>query len=141
MLRKLKRFTALSAGERGDFLRSLVLLPGISLGLRVFGYRRCHGWLVRPLGPRAANSLAGDTAHMVAAACALMPLRPTCLTRSMALNYLLRRHGLPAELRIGVRKTDERFAAHAWVECAGEAFGQSDGGAEYTPFERSTPSS
>jgi hypothetical protein len=141
MLRKLKRFTALTAGERGDFLRSLLLLPGISLGLRLFGYRRCHGWLVRPPGQKATNAQARDTAQMVAAACALMPLRPTCLTRSLALNYLLRRHGLPAELRIGVRKADEQFAAHAWVECAGEAFGQSDGGAAYTPFERITPSS
>jgi hypothetical protein len=77
---------------------------------------------------------------MVASACGLFPLRPTCLTRSLALVYLLRRRGLPAELRIGVRKTGEAFGAHAWVECQGESFGQRDGGAEYSAFERISPS-
>ncbi|MFO0895995.1 MAG: lasso peptide biosynthesis B2 protein [Pirellulales bacterium] len=133
---------SLPAAQRSDFLRSLALLLGISLGLRLFGFRRCHGWLVKPTreGPLVDVPSAAETARMVAAACAFLPLRPTCLTRSLALTRLLRRHGQPAELRIGVRKVNEQFAAHAWVECQGEAFGRGDGGPEYAPFERITPS-
>ena len=31
----------------------------------------------------------------------------------------LRKRGIPAELRLGVRKVDDDFSAHAWIECAG----------------------
>jgi hypothetical protein len=43
----------------------------------------------------------------------------TCLKRSLILLRLLRKRGIPAELRLGVRKVDDDFSAHAWIECAG----------------------
>jgi hypothetical protein len=46
---------------------------------------------------------------------------PTCLHRSLTLWWLLRRQGVASELRIGVRKEQGRFEAHAWVERAGVA--------------------
>ena len=47
------------------------------------------------------------------------PCTVTCLRRSLALGWLLRRRGLPAQLRVGVGKDDGRTHAHAWVELAG----------------------
>ena len=42
--------------------------------------------------------------------------RPLCLVRSVALKRLLDRHGFSGSLvKIGVRMTRGRFAAHAWV--------------------------
>ena len=35
------------------------------------------------------------------------------------LQQLLRRHGIESDLRIGTRKAEGRFEAHAWVECEG----------------------
>jgi hypothetical protein len=43
------------------------------------------------------------------------------LSRSTSVWWLLRRRGVPAELRIGVRKSHRELKAHAWVECQGMA--------------------
>jgi hypothetical protein len=42
--------------------------------------------------------------------------RPLCLVRALALQDLLTRHGITgSEIRVGVRRRDGVFAAHAWV--------------------------
>ena len=50
----------------------------------------------------------------------------SCLARSIALVWLLRGHGMPADLRIGVTDADA-FEAHAWVVCGGKALTASRG--------------
>lgn len=64
------------------------------------------------------RTLAERTARGVAVAGALFPGRAVCLEQSLALFVLLRRRGVPAELRIGVQARP--FHAHAWVELDGE---------------------
>ncbi len=49
----------------------------------------------------------------------LLPTDSRCLVRSLVLMRLLARRGLGSSLIIGVR-TEPDFAAHAWVEHAGE---------------------
>jgi hypothetical protein len=61
---------------------------------------------------------------MVGAAVRYSFAQYTCLEESLALWYLLRKQGIPACLRIGVRKEKEQFEAHAWVELRGEALNQ-----------------
>lgn len=39
-----------------------------------------------------------------------------CQPRSLALARLLQLHGLPARIRVGVRRSPEGFTGHAWVE-------------------------
>jgi hypothetical protein len=56
---------------------------------------------------------------MVSIAARHGPFRPACLTRALVLEALLARAGIRGGLRIGVRKTEGRFEAHAWVEHAG----------------------
>ena len=58
-------------------------------------------------------------ARMEAAAARHLPFQPNCLEQSLALWWLLRRRGIPADLRIGVRKDAANFEAHAWVEAGG----------------------
>ena len=55
-------------------------------------------------------------AHAVALAYRLLGLPRTCLNESLALFGLLRRQGIDARFRLGVRKEGERLAAHAWVQ-------------------------
>lgn len=43
-----------------------------------------------------------------------------CLVRSLVLTRLLARREIPATFVIGAR-TEPKFLAHAWVECAGHA--------------------
>jgi hypothetical protein len=57
-------------------------------------------------------------ARLVQAVTACYPLG-TCLKRSLILFRLLRRRGIPAELRLGVRTVEGTFSAHAWIECGG----------------------
>lgn len=47
------------------------------------------------------------------------PCRMRCLTQSLVLFRILRRRGLAAELRIGVRRVGDNLNAHAWVEYDG----------------------
>ena len=49
----------------------------------------------------------------------LLPTDSRCLMRSLVLTGLLARRGVSSSLIIGVR-SDPEFAAHAWVELAGQ---------------------
>jgi hypothetical protein len=40
---------------------------------------------------------------------------------SLALAWLLKRHGIPSVLRLGVNRSPEHFTAHAWIEVQGIA--------------------
>jgi hypothetical protein len=53
--------------------------------------------------------------------------RPQCLVRSMALSRMLVARGIGgAVVRVGVRRQEGKFLAHAWVELAGETLGDVD---------------
>jgi hypothetical protein len=50
--------------------------------------------------------------------------RPPCLVRAVALNRLLDRRGIPgSRIRVGVRKDEHDFVAHAWVELGDRVLG------------------
>jgi hypothetical protein len=54
-------------------------------------------------------------------------IRPQCLVRSVALSRMLNARGISgAVVRVGVRRKDGEFLAHAWVELAGETLGDAD---------------
>ena len=49
---------------------------------------------------------------------------PACLEQSVALWWLLGRQGIASSVRIGTRKSEEKFEAHAWVERDGVALNE-----------------
>lgn len=115
----------LSWPDRGRLAQSLVLLPLVGASLRVLGFGRTRALLTR-LAPPPREGAAGEgraraTARLVEAAAREGPYRANCLRRSLVLWWLLRRQRVPAELRLGVRKRDGSFEAHAWVELDGRA--------------------
>ena len=71
----------------------------------------------------ASNGLTNveDTITVVVAAvdraCRYYPTSPACLQRSVALASMLRKRGIAADLKIGIRQFP--FASHAWVEVGG----------------------
>ena len=91
------------------------------------GFRKTQASLQKHLSsPKNASRTfapggADPTVRMVRAAVRHSIGHPTCLEESLALWWLLGCRGISSELRIGVRKHDERFEAHAWVECEGMA--------------------
>ncbi len=104
--------------------RLVFLLPAVGASLRLLGFKRTRDLLERFAPPLAQKRLdeialfenANGIARLVAIAANHGPYRATCLRQSLALWWLLRRRGIPAELRIGVRKDDGDLKAHAWVE-------------------------
>jgi Transglutaminase-like superfamily len=130
----LRRFRMLEPGARGLFLRAAVLLPWISLSLRLRGFRATQSSLQKRL-PRALTAISDQssrtqaestalTARMVRSAAHRTWGSPACLEQSLALWWLLGRQGIASSVRIGTRKTDQKFEAHAWVECDGVALNE-----------------
>jgi hypothetical protein len=69
-------------------------------------------------------------ARAVARVLSLLPADSRCLVRSLVLLRVLARRGVASTLVIGVRPGSE-FAAHAWVECAGDSL-IPDGAGEFS---------
>jgi Transglutaminase-like superfamily len=68
-------------------------------------------------------------------ACAWYPKQALCLQRSFVTTYLLRKHGVPAQMVLGAQKLP--FKAHAWVEVDGQAVNErSNVQATYAVWER-----
>ena len=55
-------------------------------------------------------------------ACVWYPKRALCLQRSFVTAYLLRKHGVSAQMVLGAQKLP--FKAHAWVEVDGRAINE-----------------
>jgi hypothetical protein len=125
------RYRALDPEARRLFWRAVRLLAVIGVSLRLRGFQQTKARLRKKLPvPAAEHQGTADalqkTCRMVKAAAHYGPGHPTCLEQSLALWFLLQRQGIPAQLRIGVRKLPEKFEAHAWVECDGVALNQGE---------------
>jgi Transglutaminase-like superfamily len=125
MWERLQRFKSLDPASRQLFLRAWILLRLISIGLTIRGFRGTHSALqgFLPALNKAHRIAAGPkssevhrTVRMVRAAARYGIGSPTCLDKSLALWWLLERQGISATLRIGTRKSNGVFEAHAWVE-------------------------
>src|SRR4051812_41576578 len=119
---RLKKFSALSPGERGYFVRVVLMLAFVRVAL----------WLV-PLGTlrrylagvraKPADALMGNVdvlarvARFVTSGARFVP-RASCLTQALAAQALLKQETVESTLRIGVERTAQGvFRAHAWLEC------------------------
>jgi Transglutaminase-like superfamily len=63
------------------------------------------------------NRVIEEVCAAMAKACGYYPKTAACLQRSAALTWMLRQHGVPAELVVGVNQFP--FKCHAWVEVRG----------------------
>jgi len=133
MWERLQRFNALPRPAKALFLRAVLLLPFLAVSLRLRGFQATKRWLQKFPSHLKDSPAAPDceiivklTVRMILAAERFFPIHSSCLERSMALWWLLGRQGIASQLRIGVRKDGEKFAAHAWVEREGIAIGESE---------------
>ena len=122
------RYRRLSKGERLDLMLGFLLIPAAVGFVRLFGLRR---WKMKAEQGRGINSEssridsvklteARTTARLIEAASRYGIVQGNCLSKSLALSWLLRRKGILADLRIGAMKTGDGLEAHAWVETRGE---------------------
>ena len=124
---KISKLRTLSAQEWRYLLIALLLLPMLRVALRGWGFRRVFGMLVRTTprfcvrSPSLSDAEIARLVRMVNVAGAYGPVRANCLPQSLVVWWLLRRHGVPSELRLGVSRRGGGFQAHAWVERDGVA--------------------
>ena len=133
------RWLELPPCERWVLLGMMVGLPVISASLWVFGVVRTRRWLERLSSSDALrNAEAADLqssqrmSRLAEIAGRRGAVPATCLRQSLLVYWLLRRRGFAPELKIGVRKRESLFDAHAWVELQGVPLGQAN--LSHTPF-------
>jgi hypothetical protein len=121
---RLRNFLRRPLCDQAVFLRTVLLLWGIRLGLWILPYRPLRdvlSWAARIVArpsPPGADS-ADRILWAVPSAARFVP-RATCLVQSLAGKFLLERLGRPCRLTIGVAKDDQgAFSAHAWLTCEG----------------------
>jgi hypothetical protein len=107
------------------FTQAWILLLVADLGLRTLPFARLDRWLAPKVQGRADEAAVGRLVWATASAARhhLYPMR--CLPQALCLRRLLGRHGIAAELKIGVARQDGELAAHAWVERKGRPVGES----------------
>ena len=140
-----RRFSDLSSRERRLLVCMVLLVPTFVLAHRLLGLNRVQ-WVLNRSLPRAegvyhseaqAIELARSVSRIVRIAATRGLCHATCLQQSVLVHGLLTRHGVVSELRIGVSRRSGRFAAHAWVECLGQAVNEApDVAIRYAPFPR-----
>lgn len=141
----LRKFRELSPRDRVLLLKLWLLLPIVAVLLRLLDYLRTLRILSRwsqaaPVQarlPADAMSYALRLGRLATIAGRYVPTNGSCLRQSLLVWWLLRRKGMPAELRIGVR-TQEGFTAHAWVEVDGQPVNDTpDVGERFAAFDGS----
>ena len=140
---RLVQFHDLSAVQKRMLLAAWLWLPFFWLGLRVLGLARFQARLLKaPVRSTVYLALPnikalGETVNIAARH---SPFPVTCLSRSLLLDWLLRRRNVARKLRIGVRMTEGILDAHAWVECEDVPVNdRSDVNAQFVSFGDLTP--
>ena len=158
--RKLESFWNLEATSRELLCQSLLLLPLVALSLRHAGVKRTQTallWLIpasawsdkkqsdkeqsdkkQTAKRQAMAARTATTARMVSIAATYYQPWANCLKKSLVLWSLLRQQGIYSEVKIGVRRDEGKFEAHAWVEYEGKVLNDlRDVGDRFAVFERS----
>ncbi|MFN8445026.1 MAG: lasso peptide biosynthesis B2 protein [Caldilineaceae bacterium] len=120
-------FQSLSSRERWLFLQALGLLPLFHWGIRSLGLAQSCQWLARWSVSARSSAQQDMTSVMIQQSEQVLYWAShyglqagNCLSQSLTLCWLLRRQGIPTELRIGVRRQAGKFEAHAWLEYNGQ---------------------
>jgi hypothetical protein len=117
------------------------------------GHALLHRWMVRGDGsgedvtrsseagePRPGERVSRLAGLFLRALERAPPVGGGCVPNNLALVRLLRLHRIPAELRIGLRRTDAGFTGHAWVVHDGAVIGQrSEFVASFVPMALNPP--
>ncbi len=144
-MKDLRRYLRLTSFERRIVVQSVAGLVLTRVGLRVVGFgawKRVAAALARVRRGDGSNtdSVSAAVVRMHAAAERRLFFKPSCLEHALVLWWLLRRQGVAAELRVGGRKEQGRFEAHAWVETGGAPVGDAgETHRHFAPFDGPVP--
>ncbi|MGB8600670.1 MAG: lasso peptide biosynthesis B2 protein [Rhizomicrobium sp.] len=105
-------------------------------------FRRTAAWLGQAGAPgSAAAAIAPDQLLRARSVCRRaarlaprVPWRTSCLVQAVAGCLLLRRRGIAATIRLGVKKGDGALSAHAWLMVGGQTVLGGDAAEGFTPL-------
>ena len=122
---RFRKFIALPTSDQRLLLRAALWLGLVRASLWVLPFQNLLDRLTSP-GPGRESSppalgAADRIGWAVLTASRYVPGARSCLPRALAAAVLLRRAGLPAQVRVGgAHGEDGSPEAHAWVECGGQ---------------------
>lgn len=119
------------------FFQALFLLLAYDILSAICRFQTIHsivkGWNV--IGKSDGSCITDKVSMAVNYACVWYPKQALCLQRSFVTTYLLRKHGVAAQMALGAQKLP--FKAHAWVEVEGQAVNErSNVQATYAVWDR-----
>lgn len=130
---RLRGWLELPSAERWQFACLLLGLPVVSLLLATSGYKRTL-WMIEALSRRAGQRVPSPSELNAAERLAQLsglagrhgPYPITCLRQALLTYLWLRWRRFSPSLKLGGRRQEGRFDAHAWVELEGRALGQAE---------------
>lgn len=135
---KLVKVWRLPGAQKRLLIEAWWRLLVVAIALRLLPFQRVRAWAARvdTIGSRRPAVSADRAAWLIAVAGRHHPLPIRCLERAVALQWLLARHGLATQLRIGVRRESAPLQAHAWLENDGRPIPDAGlGNTGYEPLE------
>jgi len=138
-------FRRLDRADRRLAIQAAAILSLTRVGLKLVGLRRWKALVIhfasRKASPGSGPVRAADArkiARIQDAVSRHLNWHANCLERSLALWWQLGRRGIESDLRIGARKEEGRFEAHAWVELGNAVLNDSgETHMHYAPFDGS----
>jgi hypothetical protein len=118
----------LSRSDRRLLFQSVLLLPVIHFGLLLLGYYRLREVMEKLIPLKTIDRSVSETkvlqrarqvARIVSVAAQHGLYKATCLRRSLLAWGFLRRARIQSEICFGVRMSNGKLEAHAWVEYNG----------------------
>lgn len=130
-MRRVGRFLALPVVDQWRILQLLPQVAFVRLALWLVPFSTLSRWAARPVRRTSSRQPAVEWARLVRQASSVVPYA-SCLTQALVLQRVLHRRGYSCTIQLGVRQDGEAgFAAHAWVEHAGEVL---IGGPDTRPY-------
>jgi len=138
-MRSLLSFYRRPRHEKRLLVTAFVLLAFVRAGLWSLSLQQLRRLLEQRVSPAASlrsgmRSDVGRISWAVTTASRFIP-RATCLVQALALQTMLRQHGIASSLNIGVAKQDgDRLNAHAWIQHGDELIACGSNPVDYTPL-------
>jgi len=114
---RLKRFRRLARAERALLLQAALAIVAVRFALRFLSFERVRALACRAAGSATCPLSSQCIVWAIEAASRQLP-SSSCLTKALAAQALLNRHGYASQLMIGVARNEAwGFEAHAWITC------------------------
>ncbi|MCL6566518.1 MAG: lasso peptide biosynthesis B2 protein [Acidobacteriia bacterium] len=132
---RLRRYLGLPAAERRLFHRALAAVVRVRVRLWLLPFAVIRRQIDHESAPRSAPRqlwTPEQIARAVRRAGRCVP-RASCLVLALAARELCAEAGHPTRVHVGVRPGG-KFAAHAWLECAGRVLLGGEDADDYAPL-------